>query len=332
MKLFHLRLLPFAASLVFCATTVLSQLAPTEQNANQVYVSKDEVQVGLEGAVYDVPPGTLRIPDFSKLKQADTIHLKELNIPKRAYDLGFPGVDRYVHFAIDFHGSFVVKTAGKYMFRLTSDDGSQLWIDGKLLIDLDGYHYPLSRPGTIELEKGVHEIRIPYFQADAPWMALMLEVKREGGQYHIFNTDSFGSEMEAEQVAASKSTAAFKTAVSQDGQTRINLDSAILFDFDKSTLKLGTDAVLAEIKSSVLDKHPAAHIVIEGHTDDRGSDLYNLNLSQRRAQAVMGWLQVHGIPPSQMVARGYGKFSPKLPNVTDGNRAQNRRVEIVVQD
>ncbi len=116
----------------------------------------------------------------------------------------------------------------------------------------------------------------------------------------------------------------------EKGGIRVSLASAILFDFDKSNLKAEAEAVLAEIKRGIIDQHPGARLVVEGHTDDVGSQTYNLGLSSRRASSVAEWLVKHGVSRSRLVARGYGKSRPKYPNTSELNRARNRRVEILV--
>jgi outer membrane protein OmpA-like peptidoglycan-associated protein len=114
------------------------------------------------------------------------------------------------------------------------------------------------------------------------------------------------------------------------GRIRIVLDAAILFDFDKYTLKPSAMSALAQIKGSIIDKHPGARLIVEGHTDDRGAQAYNLRLSAKRAQSVAAWLKQHGIPPSRVQTAGYGKSRPRFPNTTEASRARNRRVEIIV--
>jgi outer membrane protein OmpA-like peptidoglycan-associated protein len=116
----------------------------------------------------------------------------------------------------------------------------------------------------------------------------------------------------------------------EQGRIRIVLDAAILFDFDKSTLKPSALSALTQIKTSIIDKHPGTRIIVEGHTDDRGAQAYNLRLSTKRAQSVTAWLKQHGIAASRIKAVGYGKGRPRFPNTTDANRARNRRVEIIV--
>jgi OOP family OmpA-OmpF porin len=70
---------------------------------------------------------------------------------------------------------------------------------------------------------------------------------------------------------------------------------------------------------------------VEGHTDSTGTPEHNLALSERRAEAVRGFLlQQPALEGRQIVARGYGATRPAAPNDTDANRQRNRRVEIVV--
>jgi WD40 repeat protein len=111
---------------------------------------------------------------------------------------------------------------------------------------------------------------------------------------------------------------------------RVTVDSAILFDLDRADLRPEAEAVLASVKSSVIDQHPHARVVVEGYTDDTGGDAHNLDLSTRRAQAVAVWLKNHGVDGSRIDAKGYGKSNPKYENTTEQNRARNRRVEIVI--
>ncbi len=71
-------------------------------------------------------------------------------------------------------------------------------------------------------------------------------------------------------------------------------------------------------------------IELSAHTDDIGSDWYNNRLSEKRAQAVVSYLTDNGIPDNSLLAKGYGKSSPMVPNTSDENRALNRRVEVKI--
>ena len=72
--------------------------------------------------------------------------------------------------------------------------------------------------------------------------------------------------------------------------------------------------------------------MVEGHTDSRGSEAYNEELSQRRAQAVTEALSAKGVPADQYVAKGLGKAYPVASNETSAGQQRNRRVEIVFSD
>jgi outer membrane protein OmpA-like peptidoglycan-associated protein len=81
----------------------------------------------------------------------------------------------------------------------------------------------------------------------------------------------------------------------------------------------------------VLIRHPELRRVeVQGHTDNSGTPEHNKGLSEQRADAVRAWLVQHGVPSDKLVARGYGQEKPLVPNVTAGNRARNRRVQLII--
>ena len=86
--------------------------------------------------------------------------------------------------------------------------------------------------------------------------------------------------------------------------------------------------VLEQVYNS-LEAYPDVRVEIGGHTDDQGSDDYNLALSYDRAKAVVSYLVMRGIPGDRLVARGYGESRPLVPNTSAEGRAKNRRVEVV---
>jgi OmpA-OmpF porin, OOP family len=79
-----------------------------------------------------------------------------------------------------------------------------------------------------------------------------------------------------------------------------------------------------------LAKHPDLRVEVQAHTDSSGSDSYNLQLSQRRAEAVRDYLVTQGVPPRQVEARGYGEAGPIADNATAEGRARNRRAVMSV--
>jgi outer membrane protein OmpA-like peptidoglycan-associated protein len=104
----------------------------------------------------------------------------------------------------------------------------------------------------------------------------------------------------------------------------------IEFDTGKATIKPESEKVLAEVLG-MLEAQPTWKMKIEGHTDATGTKAANLVLSQKRAEAVVAWLNGKGIPTSQLAAAGLGDTKPIADNSTDQGRASNRRVELVKQ-
>ncbi|MEO0900763.1 MAG: DUF5723 family protein [Bacteroidota bacterium] len=101
----------------------------------------------------------------------------------------------------------------------------------------------------------------------------------------------------------------------------------ILFDTGKTTIKLESAEVMAEIVK-ILNEYPTANFVIEGHTDSIGSYEVNQSLSERRAASVEQFLIDKGINPNRLSSIGYGETKPIATNMYKDGRKQNRRVEI----
>jgi outer membrane protein OmpA-like peptidoglycan-associated protein len=105
--------------------------------------------------------------------------------------------------------------------------------------------------------------------------------------------------------------------------------SDVLFDTGKFTLRPLAREKLAKISGIVL-AYPSLLLAIEGDTDSVGSDSYNQDLSEKRAEAVRDFLAHENIPMASMTAQGFGKTQPVATNDTAEGRQQNRRVELVV--
>ena len=105
----------------------------------------------------------------------------------------------------------------------------------------------------------------------------------------------------------------------------------ILFEFGKANLKPETREVLAKV-SGILMVASGYHLSIEGHTDNVGSDEFNLKLSEARAQSVLDYLFQAGVPTDIMAKKGLGESQPRSSNDTAKGRQENRRVEIVIED
>lgn len=105
----------------------------------------------------------------------------------------------------------------------------------------------------------------------------------------------------------------------------------IYFDFNKADVKPESEPTLTEI-SKLLKQNPTLNLYIVGHTDNIGSLNANMNLSQRRAEAVLqALITKHGIDKKRLAAHGVGPLCPAAPNTTEEGRAKNRRVELVAK-
>jgi outer membrane protein OmpA-like peptidoglycan-associated protein len=113
--------------------------------------------------------------------------------------------------------------------------------------------------------------------------------------------------------------------------TVITLSGSVLFASDQAELLPAAQQRLTEVAKALNSRNPNSQIVIEGHSDSKGSKSYNLELSARRAEAVRTYLISQGIGANRIQAQGLGFTHPISDNKTAEGRANNRRVEIVVQ-
>jgi outer membrane protein OmpA-like peptidoglycan-associated protein len=109
----------------------------------------------------------------------------------------------------------------------------------------------------------------------------------------------------------------------------VEFSSKVLFGFDKSLISYDAKANLDKLVT-VLNSYPDTNIELQGHTDSKGSESYNQNLSEERAGTVSGYLAGKGIASSRLTTKGFGETAPKYGNDTDDGRAENRRVEFLI--
>jgi outer membrane protein OmpA-like peptidoglycan-associated protein len=113
-------------------------------------------------------------------------------------------------------------------------------------------------------------------------------------------------------------------------QRSVTIREQVPFDFNEATLRLEASPVLAEVAATLIGHPEILRVEVQGHTDDVGGAAYNLDLSQRRADAVRDALIAGGVPPERLVARGYGATRPRGPNADERTRAMNRRVQFEI--
>lgn len=119
------------------------------------------------------------------------------------------------------------------------------------------------------------------------------------------------------------------TPVDETGCSRVIATlQGVHFNFDSATLTGEARSILNNVVST-LNNRPSQDVVIEGHTDSTGSDSYNLDLSQRRAESVMNYLTSRGVSASRLRAVGRGESDPLASNADAAGRKMNRRVDIL---
>ncbi len=101
----------------------------------------------------------------------------------------------------------------------------------------------------------------------------------------------------------------------------------IYFESGSATIKPESRATLDEVLAA-LKAEPSLKLLVGGHTDSTNTDAYNMQLSQRRAEAVVAWLTANGVEAARLKATGFGKSQPVADNATAAGRALNRRVEV----
>lgn len=107
--------------------------------------------------------------------------------------------------------------------------------------------------------------------------------------------------------------------------------NGVTFELNSDRLRPDARTILDAV-AEILNRYPQMQVEVAGHTDSIGSDAYNLQLSQKRAQAVVNYLSGKGVDTTRMSAKGYGESEPVDSNETRDGRERNRRVELRIQN
>ncbi len=154
--------------------------------------------------------------------------------------------------------------------------------------------------------------------------------------YHMARIEGITRSLVMESKAIQAALQDLGAKVSET-EVQIELPGDILFDFDKWDIRPDAEESLKKV-ADIIKAYKSPRVIIAGHTDSKGSDEYNLELSQKRADSVKNWLiEKAGIDSSVIETIGYGESKPVAPNTNpDGSdnpegRQKNRRVEIVIK-
>lgn len=110
---------------------------------------------------------------------------------------------------------------------------------------------------------------------------------------------------------------------------KVTMASGLLFGFDSYKLSDENRNTLAKL-ANTLQAYDDTEILVAGHTDNVGDELYNERLSNQRADAVADYLTSNGVKKSRLVIKGYGEESPEFSNATKTGQEKNRRVELAI--
>jgi outer membrane protein OmpA-like peptidoglycan-associated protein len=150
-------------------------------------------------------------------------------------------------------------------------------------------------------------------------------------QARLQETERARTEAEQRAKQASEELARIAQVKEEPRGTVITISGSVLFASGEAELLPPAQARLGKVAKALLEKSPGSMIVVEGHTDTQGSAEFNLDLSERRAKSVRQFLISQGVPDDRIQAKGVGFAQPVAPNKTAEGRANNRRVEIILQ-
>jgi outer membrane protein OmpA-like peptidoglycan-associated protein len=110
----------------------------------------------------------------------------------------------------------------------------------------------------------------------------------------------------------------------------LELREKVNFEFGKAKIMRESFGLLDQVAATLKQHSEILKLRVEGHTDDKGPDAFNLRLSQKRAESVVDYLVGKGVERERLVPKGFGEEKPIASNKTDAGRAANRRVEMII--
>lgn len=144
------------------------------------------------GDVYELPTTTSFLPsDFRALNAIGAVFTDSFDIPEQILRQGLPGsTARSEWFGVDYYGEFWVSKSGRYEFVLNADDGADLYIDDRMVINNDGIHPPRTVNGLVTLDAGRHTMHLPYFEGPT-YVSLILQIKPPDGDLSVFDIRNY---------------------------------------------------------------------------------------------------------------------------------------------
>ena len=137
-----------------------------------------------------------------------------------------------------------------------------------------------------------------------------------------------GKKMDAQAKELKQAIPTAQVARVNEG-INVTFESGLMFNINSAEI---SDSYKKDLSGAaeVFNKYPETNIIIEGHTDDTGTDEVNMALSEKRAIAVKDFLVSKGVSAERLTSQWYGETQPRYPNDSEANRQKNRRVELAV--
>jgi outer membrane protein OmpA-like peptidoglycan-associated protein len=176
-----------------------------------------------------------------------------------------------------------------------------------------------TNPETLQLgEDGQEEIELPH------------------GTYQVLiSAEALGATLRTIELKSQEYDKVLFELILQPGKVEVTaegleISEKVHFDVNKAVVKPESLGLLSEVAYTLMAHPHIQRVEVQGHTDNQGDDAYNLELSQRRVEAVRKVMIEKGVAPERLVAKGYGESLPIASNADETGQAKNRRVQFVI--
>lgn len=170
------------------------QVNAGEETKTNPFGSTQELLNSLKAQIYEMESTAKSVNDIQIDKPlGDAFYSREINIPKRGFEDGFPGLtNRFEWFGVIYEGTITAPKTGEYTFWITCDDGGVVYINGSAIVNGDGKHAAKTYSGKISLTAGQkYQFMVKYFQGPRYNIALVLESQIPGGSRKLFSMNDF---------------------------------------------------------------------------------------------------------------------------------------------
>lgn len=252
-----------------------------------------------EGEVYRVPKKWRTKgygPYLEKSEPFQKVKWNKLDTKDQFTDTPFRDINFDIKsFGVVLHSTMKIDQDGCYAFNLISDDGSRFWINDDLIINHDGDHGMSLKTDTVYIPKGMHKIKLWYYQAYPTNYGFIFEGKYIGQCPPPIAVGNF-------------------------------LESKIIFEHDEYKVK-DSVAFISALQTISFNNVDSIHVL--GFTNSLGSASYNQQLSQKRADSIASLLKSAGIQ-APILAKGMGEVNEKILDNSIEKNKSNRRVNIKI--